>query len=105
MRIALLEYDGEDWNDVLCSDGDKIEQLRARIREAEVDPQQLAAPYESRAGVAWLRKDGDRVVLVDLDRKVSRQPTAEELETGAYFADFEEYRAANGLTDDRSAAA
>lgn len=67
------------------------------IREAETDAQhfnQLAAPYESRAGIAWLRKDGDKVVVVDLDRKVSRQPTPEELATGAYFADFEEYRAA-----------
>jgi hypothetical protein len=67
------------------------------IREAETDAQhfnQLAAPYESRAGIAWLRKDGDKVVVVHLDRKVSRQPTPEELATGAYFADFEEYRAA-----------
>ena len=55
------------------------------IREAETDAQhfnQLAAPYESRAGIAWLRKDGDKVVVVDLDRKVSRQPTPEELATG-----------------------
>jgi hypothetical protein len=78
------------------------------IKEAGGDTQQfneLAAPYESRAGVAWLRKDGDKVVVVDLDRKVSRQPTPQELETGAYFTDFDEYRSANGLPDDRSAAA
>jgi hypothetical protein len=40
----------------------------------------------------------------DLDRKVSRQPTPEELETGAYFADFDEYRSANGLTEERNVA-
>ncbi|MBR1156581.1 hypothetical protein [Bradyrhizobium sp. JYMT SZCCT0428] len=79
------------------------------IKEVGTDPQQfneLAAPYESRAGVAWLRKSGDKVIVVDLDRKVNRQPTQQELETGAYFADFAEYAMANGLpADDRSAAA
>jgi hypothetical protein len=40
----------------------------------------------------------------DLNRKVSRQPTPEELETGAYFADFDEYRSANGLTEERNVA-
>jgi hypothetical protein len=80
------------------------------IKEADADPHQfnqLAAPYESRAGVAWLRKDGDRIIAVDLDRGVGRQATREELETGVYFKDFEEYRVANGLPadDNRSAAA
>jgi hypothetical protein len=79
------------------------------IKETEADPHQfnqLAEPYESRAGIAWLRKDGDKVIVVDLDRKVRRQPTPEELETGAYFADFEEYRMANGLpADDKRSAA
>jgi len=79
------------------------------IKEAGADPHQfnqLAEPYENKVGLAWLRKVGDKVVVVDLDRNVNRQPTPEELETGAYFADFEEYRTANGLPadDSRSAA-
>jgi hypothetical protein len=79
------------------------------IRESEADPHQfnqLAESYENRAGVAWLRKDGARVIVVDLDRGVGRQATPEELETGVHFKDFEEYRLANGLPadDSRSAA-
>ena len=58
----------------------------------------LAAPYEARAGIAWLRKSGDQIVTVDLDRGVTRIATAEELANGAYFKDFAEYQAANGLT-------
>ena len=76
------------------------------IKEAEADPNQfneLAKPYE-RAGIAWLRKDGDRVIVVDLDRGVGRHATPEELEAGAYFKDFEEYQIANGLSDERNAA-
>jgi hypothetical protein len=83
----------------------------AIIQDAEVDPNefnQLAAPYEAKAVVPWLRKyPGDKIVVVDLGRGVGRQPTDEEMATGAYFKDIEEYRMANGLPADdnnRSAA-
>ena len=78
------------------------------VKEAEADPHQfneLAAPYEAKAVVPWLRKFDGKVVVVDLDRGVGRQPTAEELATGAYFKDFEDYQMANGLTDDNRSAA
>jgi hypothetical protein len=71
------------------------------IREAEATIEefdQLAAPLESRAGVAWLRKNGDgKVITVDLQLNVGREPTPEELETGVFFENYEDYCQANGL--------
>jgi hypothetical protein len=71
------------------------------IRDSDVPVHQfnaLAEPIESRAGVPWLWKNGDSVIVVDLDKNVGRAPTAEELETGIFFTSFEEYQAANSLT-------
>ena len=72
------------------------------IKESEIDRHQfdqLAAPHEARAGgVPWLRKETDgSVKVVDLQRGIIREPSAEELEIGAFFKGHNEYRAANNL--------
>jgi hypothetical protein len=60
------------------------------IREAEADPHQfnqLAAPLEAKTSAPWLRRGR----VVDLDRGVEREPTAEELEHGIEAATFDEF--------------
>ncbi|UGA48830.1 hypothetical protein HU230_0041915 (plasmid) [Bradyrhizobium quebecense] len=61
--------------------------------------QQLLLP-----GIAWLSKEGNRTVVVDLDRKVTREATPEELETGVFFASYDDYAASNGIRTERTAA-
>ena len=43
----------------------------------------------------WLRKDGDRVIVVDMEKRVGRTATAEDIEKGVFFKSFEEFKAAN----------
>ncbi|WLA79003.1 hypothetical protein [Bradyrhizobium elkanii] len=85
-----------------------IEMAREEIiRDAEATPiqfNQAAAPHEAKAGVAWLRKELGRVVVVDLESRIGRQPTPEELETGVFFANYEDYASSNGIQIDRTAA-
>ncbi|WP_338830174.1 hypothetical protein [Bradyrhizobium sp. 27S5] len=85
-----------------------IEMAREEIiREAEATPvqfNQAAAPHEAKVGVAWLSKEGNRTVVVDLDRKVKREATPEELETGIFFASYDDYAASNGIRTERTAA-
>lgn len=77
---------GRDLIQIEASSGD-----RARFDEA-------ARPYETPVAAPWLRKMGDEVRVVDLAKKVSRTPSQAELDTGIYYADYESYAQANGLT-------
>jgi hypothetical protein len=60
------------------------------VREAEADPHQfnqLAAPIEAKATAPWLRRGR----VVDLERGVEREPTADELAAGIEAATIEEF--------------
>jgi hypothetical protein len=85
------------------------------IREAEADPHQfnqLAEPFERAAGANWLKKyreNGEEVVRVmkwDNATKTGgwAKATPEEIADGAFYNNWEEYRTANGLPDERNAA-
>jgi hypothetical protein len=50
-----------------------------------------AAPIEQKAAAPWLRKEGNQVVVVDLERRVTRPATPEELNTGVYYADYDDW--------------
>jgi hypothetical protein len=85
------------------------------IKEAEADPHQfnqLAEPFEKAAGANWLKKQhekGEEVIRVmkwDNTTKTGTwaKATPEEIADGAFYNNWEEYRTANGLSDERSAA-
>jgi len=86
------------------------------IKESEADPHQfneLAEPFEKAAGANWLKKfqeNGEEVVRVSRWNATRTEgtwakATPEELENGVYFANFEEYRLANGLPADNNRSA
>src|SRR5262249_36558413 len=60
-----------------------------------------AAPIEakSKSRTPWLRhmtiEGVEQIGVVDLDRKVWRPATPEEIASGVFFRDFDEYQAAN----------
>jgi hypothetical protein len=61
---------------------------------------EMAAPYKARVFVPWLQKYGSdiKVAPIDLENPrpcSARNATPEEIETGRYFANFDEYKAAN----------
>ena len=71
-----------------------IEIARDELRQevGGIDKQkwdELAAPIEARHAAPWLRRRGTDVHVVDLEKRVERQPTADELATGI-FADSHE---------------
>jgi hypothetical protein len=45
--------------------------------------------------VPWLRKKGDRVIVVDLEKRIERAATEQDLERGRFFGNFDEFKAAN----------
>jgi hypothetical protein len=45
--------------------------------------------------VPWLRKDGDRVIVVDMDKRVTRPASPQDIDEGRFFASFDEFKAAN----------
>jgi hypothetical protein len=85
------------------------------IRESEADAHEfnvLAEPFEKAAGANWLKKyqeNGQEVIRVmkwDGATKTftAAKATPEEIADGAFYNNFEEYRLANGLSDERTAA-
>ena len=50
-----------------------------------------AKPIEQRQNVAWLRRRGAEMKVVDLERRVEREATADELVTGIEAANLEEF--------------
>src|SRR5665811_2202667 len=65
-----------------------------RLEVGGIDKQkwdELAAPVEAKYSAPWLRRRGAEVHVVDLERRVERQPTAEELTTGIFAKTHEEY--------------
>jgi len=58
--------------------------------------EQLAAPVEAQHSAPWLRRrknsDGtEKINVVDLDRKVERPATPEEIESGIEYSDYDAY--------------
>ena len=57
---------------------------------------ELAAPVEAQCVAPWLRRrknsDGtEEINVVDLDRKVERPATPEEIESGIEYRDYDHY--------------
>jgi hypothetical protein len=55
----------------------------------------LAAPVEAKHSAPWLKRglqDGVEVIrVVDLEKGVERPATPEEIESGVYFKDYDDY--------------
>jgi hypothetical protein len=65
-----------------------------RLEVGGIDKQkwnELAAPIEARHAAPWLRRRGAEVHVVDLERRVERPPTDEELATGILASTHDEY--------------
>jgi hypothetical protein len=65
-----------------------------RLEVGGIDKQkwdELAAPIEARHAAPWLRRRGAEVHVVDLERRVEREPTDEELATGIFADTHKEY--------------
>ena len=65
-----------------------------RLEIGGIDKQkwdELAAPIEARHSAPWLRRRGAEVYVVDLDRRIERKPTDEELATGIFATNHEQY--------------
>jgi hypothetical protein len=65
-----------------------------RLEVGGIDKQkwdELAAPIEARHAAPWLRRRGAEVHVVDLERKIERPPTADELTSGIFANTHEEY--------------
>jgi hypothetical protein len=65
-----------------------------RLMVGGIDKQkwdELAAPIEARHAAPWLRRRGGEVYVVDLDRRVERKPSDEELACGIFANTHDEY--------------
>jgi len=65
-----------------------------RLEVGGIDKQkfdELAAPIEARHSAPWLRRRGAEVHVVDLERRVERKPTDEELAIGIFANTHDEY--------------
>ena len=68
------------------------DELRLEVGGLSVDEfNALAAPIEARHAAPWLRRRGAEVHVVDLERRVERPPTDEELATGIFANTHDEY--------------
>ena len=74
-----------------------VEASREEVRrETGVDPKtfdELALPFEAKEAAPWLRRKGNEVRVVDLERGVERLATAEELTRGIEANSLEEFNA------------
>jgi hypothetical protein len=73
-----------------------VELARDELRQevGGIDKQkwdELAAPIEAKHAAPWLRRRGTEVHVVDLERRVERKPTDEELATGIFANTHDEY--------------
>lgn len=65
-----------------------------RLEVGGIDKQkwdELAAPIEARHASPWLRRRGTEVHVVDLEQRVERKPTDEELATGIFAETHAEF--------------
>jgi hypothetical protein len=65
-----------------------------RLEAGVMDPHKfdaIAAPIEQQYKAPWLRKRGDDIRVVDLERQVERPASPEEIEAGVYYQDAEAY--------------
>jgi hypothetical protein len=91
--------------------GEKIAELKELERaieaaesavEAGRDEIRLEAGIFQKASAPWLRKQKllgeseEKIYVVDLDRRVERPATPEEIENGVYAEDFEAYKKLTG---------
>ena len=75
-----------------------------RLESGVFDPRrfdELAAPIEAKANAPWLRKrkfpgEDEQINVVDLDRRVERPATPEEIESGVYAENFNHYQKLTG---------
>ena len=75
-----------------------------RLETGIFDPHkfnELAAPIEAKANAPWLRKrkfpgEDEQINVVDLDRRVERPATPEEIESGVYAENFNHYQKLTG---------
>jgi hypothetical protein len=82
-----------------------VETGRDEVRlEAGIDERkfnEMAAPIEAKHDAPWLRKatrDGvETIIVVDLEKRVGRIATPEEIETGIYYRDYEHYKEGKAL--------
>jgi hypothetical protein len=72
----------------------EIARDEVRIEAGVMDPNEfdaMAAPIEQRHKAPWLRKQGDEIRVVDLERKVERVASPEEIEAGVYYENAQAY--------------
>ena len=65
-----------------------------RLEVGGIDQQkwdELAAPIEARHAAPWLRRRGAEVHVVDLEKKIERPPSQEELAIGIFANTHDEY--------------
>ena len=82
-----------------------VETGRDEVRlEAGIDERkfnEMAAPIEAKHDAPWLRKatrDGvETILVVDLEKRVGRIATPEEIETGIYYRDYDHYKEGKAL--------
>lgn len=68
--------------------------MKLRLEVGGIDKQkfdELAAPIEAKHSAPWLRRRGTEVHVVDLEKRVERKPTDEELTTGIFANTHDEY--------------
>jgi hypothetical protein len=74
-----------------------VEASRDEVRrETGVDPKtfdELALPFEAKEAAPWLRRKGNEVRVVDLERGIERLATPQELIEGIEAATLEEFSA------------
>jgi hypothetical protein len=68
---------------------DEVRRIVGGITQQEFDA--AAAHIEAKHSVPWLRKRDGNVHVVDLERRVERHPTDEELATGIFANTHDEY--------------
>jgi hypothetical protein len=62
-----------------------------------------AAAIEAKSPAPWLRREGEQTVVVELDKRVARPATPEEIATGRFYKDFDEFKNSNPGFSVRSA--
>ena len=65
-----------------------------RLEVGGIDKQkfdELAAPIEAKHSAPWLRRRGTEIHVVDLEKRVERKPTDQELATGIFANTHDEY--------------
>jgi hypothetical protein len=72
------------------------EELRGELLLSTADWSALTSGVKAEKKVPWLRKQFGLVDVVDMDNRTMKPATEEELREGRYFANYDEFVAANG---------